>query len=221
VRATRISLLWALALTVTTSLIQSCSTSSGNGSPALPPQSFATSVIGVASWYGPGFEGHRTSSGAVYDPEGMTAASTLFPLGSRVRVTNLSNSRSIEVTINDHGPYVKGRGLDLSHGAARALGMIGTGTAQVRMDVILAVAGGPALGQRYFVQVGSYADATNAARLRQRLAANYPDVNVIAATVDADQVYRVRMGAFLEREQAERRAADLSARGYHSMIVTE
>jgi len=220
VRATRISLLWALALTVTTTAFQACSTNR-SGSPPLPYPASATSIFGVASWYGPGFAGHRTSSGAVYDPDGMTAASTLFPLGSRIRVTNLGNSRAVEVTINDHGPYVKGRGLDLSHGAARALGMIGEGTARVRIDVLQTPAGGPALGQRYFVQVGAYADAGGAASLRRRLAANYPDVNVIAATVDAGPVYRVQMGAFLERDQAEQRAAALSARGYRAMIITE
>ena len=99
---------------------------SASGAPA------GTSLVGTASWYGPGFDGHRTSSGAVYDQEGLSAASVIFPLGTRLRVTNLSNSRQVEVTVNDHGPYVKGCGLDLSHRAAQQLGIIGRGTARVR-----------------------------------------------------------------------------------------
>src|SRR5579859_4272255 len=107
-------------------------------SPAPPPiaPAYGASVIGIASWYGPGFDGHRTSSGAIYDQEGLTAASVIFPLGTRLRVTNLTNDHRVEVTVNDHGPYVKGRGLDLSHRAAQQLGMIGRGTARVRMDVL-------------------------------------------------------------------------------------
>ncbi|MGH7843239.1 MAG: septal ring lytic transglycosylase RlpA family protein, partial [Candidatus Binataceae bacterium] len=187
-RATRF--LGALALTVITLAFESCATTRSLGPPAPPVAPGSTSVRGVASWYGPGFNGRRTSSGALYDQEAMTAASTRFPLGSRIRVTNLSNSRAVKVIINDHGPYVKGRDLDLSHGAARALGMVGKGTAHVRMDVLQTPAGGPALGQRYFVQVGSYATAANASLMRARLAANYPDVSVIAASGDAGRVYR-------------------------------
>ena len=128
--------------------------------PAPPTQ--VTSVMGVASWYGPGFHGHRTSSGAVYDQEDLTAASTLFPLGTHLLVTNLANRHAVEVTVNDHGPYVKGRQIDLSRKAARVLGVIGPGTAHVRMDVLATPAGGPAIGERFFVQVGSFADPGNA-----------------------------------------------------------
>ena len=186
---------------------------------ARPPQ--ATSVVGVASWYGPGFNGHRTSSGAVYDQEDLTAASTLFPLGTHLLVTNLANRRSVEVTVNDHGPYVAGRQLDLSHKAATVLGMIGPGTAQVRMDVLQTPAGGPALGQRYFVQVGSFADADNARLLQQRLAATYSDVHVETADVGANRYYRVRMGAFMNRQAARARADLVADSGYSAVIITE
>src|SRR5580698_2224355 len=74
--------------------------------PTVPTQS---SMTGIASWYGPGFDGHRTATGEVYNQEELTAASTVIPLGSRVMVTNLANGRAVEVRINDHGPYVKGR----------------------------------------------------------------------------------------------------------------
>jgi peptidoglycan lytic transglycosylase len=178
-------------------------------------------VISVASWYGPGFDGHRTSSGAVYNEEGMTAASTLFPLGTRLRVTNLNNGRAVNVKVDDHGPYVKGRGLDVSHRAARKLGMIGRGTAPVRMEVLATPSGGPALGQRYFVQVASFADFARARRLRDRLAPRHPEVRVSAAEVDGDRRYRVRLGAYVDRHEAELRARNLARLGYHAKIVTE
>ena len=197
-----------------------CSTPQPVSPPALPLSS-NSSLIGVASWYGPGFDGHRTSSGAVYNQEGLTAASTLFPLGTRLRVTNLDNGRAVEVAINDHGPYVKGRGIDLSHQAASRLGVIGRGTAPVRMDVLYTPPGGPAIGQRYFVQVGSFADVANARLLGDRLAASYPDVRVTATGVDGDRRYRVRLGAFMDRRQAELRAASLARLGYQTKIVTE
>ena len=186
-----------------------------------PPPSQATSVEGIASWYGPGFHGHRTSSGAVYDQEDLTAASTLFPLGTHLLVTNLSNNRAIEVTINDHGPYVKGRQIDLSRKAARVLGVIGPGTARVRMDVLATPAGGPAIGERFFVQVGSFADSGNARRMQQRLAASYPDVRIETAEAGANLYYRVRMGAFMNRDEAESRAARVASFGYSAVIITE
>ena len=207
-------------VTMLVGALAACSTPRAVTPPALPLSSGA-SVIGVASWYGPGFDGHRTSSGAVYNQEALTAASTLFPLGTRLRVTNLNNGRTVAVAVNDHGPYAKGRGIDLSHQAAVKLGIIRRGTAPVRMEVLATPAGGPALGQRYFVQVGSFADATHARQLGDRLAASYPEVRVTAAEADGDRRYRVRLGAYRDRHQAELRATNLLRMGYHSRIVTE
>lgn len=87
----------------------------------------------VASWYGPGFAGRRTSTGETYNPEGMTAASTTLPLGSHVRVMNPDTGRSVVVRINDRGPYVRGRSLDLSHGAAQQIGLTGKGVGRVEV----------------------------------------------------------------------------------------
>ncbi len=187
--------------------------------PLLPPQ--ITSIEGVASWYGPSFQGHHTSSGAVYDQEDLTAASTLFPLGTHLLVTNLANRRAVEVIVNDHGPYVKGRQIDLSHKAASVLGVIGPGTARVRMDVLATPPGGPAIGERFFVQVGSFADSSNARRMQQRLAASYPDVRIEKAEAGASIYYRVRMGAFIHRNEAESRAARVASVGYSAVIITE
>jgi rare lipoprotein A len=188
--------------------------------PPVPPH--VASVEGVASWYGPGFQGHHTSSGAVYDQEDLTAASTLFPLGTHLLVTNLANSHAVEVIVNDHGPYVKGRQIDLSHKAASVLGVIGPGTARVRMDVLGTPPGGPAIGERFFVQVGSFADSANARRMQQRLAASYPDVRIVTAQAGASiYYYRVRMGAFIHRDEAEGRASRVASAGYSAVIITE
>ena len=92
------------------------------------PKAAAT---GRASWYGPGFAGRSTASGDRFDPKGLTAAHRHLPFGTPVRVTNLHNGRSVVVTINDRGPYVKGRVLDVSLGAARELGMLRRGVASV------------------------------------------------------------------------------------------
>ena len=89
--------------------------------------------IGTASFYGDGFHGRETASGEVFDQEAMTAAHRTFAFGTRVRVTNLENGASVVVRINDRGPYVSGRSIDLSLGAARALGFVEEGTARVRM----------------------------------------------------------------------------------------
>jgi rare lipoprotein A len=178
-------------------------------------------MVGVASWYGPGFDGHRTSSGEIYNQKDLTAASILFPLGTRLMVTSLANGREVEVTINDHGPYVKGREIDLSRRAARALGMIGPGTARVRMDVMRTPEGGPPIGERYYVQVGSFSNAANARRVGERLAARYSDVRVVAADAGESRYYRVWMGAFASREAARERAARVSGLGVPVIIITE
>lgn len=93
-----------------------------------------TAQAQIATYYGREFAGHRTASGEMFDPNGMTAAHRTLPFGTRVRVTNSRNGRSIVVRINDRGPFVKGRAIDLSSGAARAIGMSSTGS--VTMEVI-------------------------------------------------------------------------------------
>jgi rare lipoprotein A len=91
---------------------------------------------GVASWYGPGFHGRRTANGEVYDQYELTAAHQTLPLGTRVLVTSLTNGRSVEVRINDRGPFIGGRVVDLSYAAARVIDMIGPGVMPVRVEVL-------------------------------------------------------------------------------------
>jgi rare lipoprotein A len=88
---------------------------------------------GEASWYGPRFHGRPTASGERFDMHAMTAAHRKLPLGSKVRVTNLENDRSVVVKVNDRGPFARGRIIDVSYGAAKRLGMVASGTARVEI----------------------------------------------------------------------------------------
>ncbi len=172
-------------------------------------------MIGVASWYGPGFNGKHTASGEVYDQEDLTAASDTLALGTRALVTNLQNGRSVQVRINDRGPFVKGRQIDLSHGAAAALGIVNPGTARVRIDVL---AMGPRLEPGYFVQAGSFSTPSNAQRLGARLSQYFPDVRVERLDVAGRPIYRVRMGAFPDHASAMARASRTAQLGISSIV---
>ena len=191
-------------------------------SPSQPPQP-TQPIVGVASWYGPGFDGHSTSTGEIYNQNDLTAASTMFPLGSRVMVTNLDNHRSVEVTINDRGPFVKGRKIDLSKNAARIIRMLDKGTTRVRIDLISAPPGSRPVGSplRYYVQIGSFSRENNAQRLRERLSPYYRDVSVTQLAGPKGRYYRVRMGAFPTREQAQARASESTRFGLPIVIIAE
>lgn len=124
---------------------------------------------GMASWYGPGFHGRRTSSGEEYDQNAMTAAHTILPFQSEIEVTNLRNGRSVVVRINDRGPFARSRIIDLSRAAAMRLDMIGTGTTRVRLRhvgsrpaVSAPVPRQPVEGI-FYIQVGAFGDRGNAA----------------------------------------------------------
>jgi Lytic transglycolase len=99
---------------------------------ALPPRP-PTGQLGVASWYGPGFQGNPTASGEIYNQYALTAAHPTLPLGTPVEVTNLANGKSVRVRITDRGPFIRGRTIDLSHGAAQRLGMVQAGLSRVRI----------------------------------------------------------------------------------------
>jgi len=142
-------------------------------------------------------------------------------LGAHVIVTDLGSGRAVEVRINDRGPFRKGRKIDLSYGAARALGMVGPGTALVRMDLVSTPAIDPEGEPQYFVQAGSYADQGNAENIRARLAAHYSDVRLSELDTGGRRYYRVRMGGFATREQAQARAVESARFGLPVIIISE
>lgn len=110
----------------------STKSSRGTTVPAAP----GTRIVGLASWYGQRHQGHPTASGEIYDTSKLTAAHRTLPFGTRLRVTNVENGRSVVVRVNDRGPWVKDRVLDVSMAAARALGMVGDGVARVEIVVL-------------------------------------------------------------------------------------
>jgi rare lipoprotein A len=104
---------------------------------------------GIASWYGKQFHGRKTSNGETYNMYGLSAAHKTLPLGTWVRVRNLTNDRSVELRINDRGPFVRGRVIDLSYGAAKKLGVVGPGTAKVEVVALGIRKADTARGERY------------------------------------------------------------------------
>jgi len=121
------------------SCISACSSNPGPKTYAFPPPeapAVGTVVEGIASWYGPGYDGRKTSSGEVFDQDALTAAHAYWTFGTRVKVTFPATGKSVVVRINDRFPSHKGRAIDLSRGAAKAIGLIGPGTGQVRLEVV-------------------------------------------------------------------------------------
>jgi rare lipoprotein A len=174
---------------------------------------------GLASWYGPGFHGKHTANGEVYNQHDLTAAHRTLPLGTRVMVTNNTTSQSIEVRVNDRGPYVGDRIIDLSYAAARSIGVYEPGVAPVRVEVLAPAA--PVLVVSYAVQLGSYADAGQASTLKSRMVNRYPDVYISPMDTGLKRYYLVRLGPFTRREEALARAEDVAQTGMRVIVVEE
>jgi rare lipoprotein A len=205
----------------------------------VPPPVVGGVQVGVASWYGPGFHGNRTADGEIYDQYELTAAHPSLPLGTRVMVTNLTNGRAVEVRINDRGPFVDGRAIDLSYAAARTIGMIGPGTSRVRIDVLGKAPPPPVPPPRdppparpdppprdlptgsYTVEVAALSDPGKAQHLRQVLAQRFPDAFVSPLTGGGSSYYRVRIGPYPFRTTAVARAEMVNRLGYPAIIVEE
>lgn len=179
------------------------------------------SQTGIASWYGPGFHGKATASGDIYNQNDFTAAHQTLPLGSRVMVTNLENGRSAEVLINDRGPFAKGRIIDLSYSAAQSLDMVGPGTALVRVDVLDSPTRINAIRSAldYTLQLGSFTQLENARQLRDRVAKSFRDVMIAPLQSKDTTYYRVHLGTFPNRIDAEERARQVTEAGYPVIII--
>ena len=174
---------------------------------------------GWASWYGEEFHGRRTASGEIYDMYELTAAHRTLPFGTRVMVTHMRNGRSVTVTINDRGPFVKDRIIDLSYAAARILKMVDEGVAWVRVEVLSPPYGRGPAGRLYAVQVGAFALRVNALRLRERLKARYDNVYITVLKTRESRYWRVRVGPFPSRLRAEETAGRLAREGFDVIIV--
>ncbi|SHE59767.1 rare lipoprotein A [Desulfacinum infernum DSM 9756] len=188
---------------------------------------------GLASWYGRDWHGRLTSNGERYDMYALTAAHKILPMNTHVKVTHLRTGRSIVVRINDRGPFVPGRIIDLSYEAARQLGIQREGVAPVLVEAVrvaspVQVAGGtswrvdPVRSYReghFAVQVGSFRDRANAQRLRQVLADHAGGVYIRQVELDAGTFYRVQVGSYRNLDAANETALDLRRRGYGDAFV--
>lgn len=167
---------------------------------------------GVASWYGPDFHGKKTANGERYDMHGMTAAHRILPFGTQLKVTNLSNGKVIYVRVNDRGPFVNNRIIDLTKSGAKALGMLGAGTARVRIEAI-----GTTPEKRrqhhtekpsthytgnYYVQIGAFSNQESARNLAHRMQkAGHKSRYFFANSVG---LWRVQVGPWANANDAER-----------------
>lgn len=178
---------------------------------------------GVASWYGTDFHGKKTSNGDTYDMYAMTAAHKTLPFGVFVKVENRDNGRETVVRINDRGPFVAGRIIDLSYSAAKELGVVASGTAKVKIEA-LGYLDETVKGKRSYkppvtydrgsfcIQVGAFGNIENAQRLAGSLKQRYGFSSIRETTVDGKLYYRVRAGNYASLKEAEQALAHSSDR---------
>lgn len=165
-----------------------------------PQPSTYKEEVGLASWYGHPYHGRATASGEIYDMEQMTAAHRTLPFQTIIHVENLDTGAAVDVRITDRGPFIAGRIIDLSHAAARAVNMLGPGTAHVRLSLVKpSPQPEPAL---FAVQVAAFASHENALRMRSRLADLYGSA-VIVPHAGAAVPWRVLVGNAPSVEGAE------------------
>jgi len=172
---------------------------------------------GIASWYGHPYHGRPTASGEIYNMYAMTAAHKTLPFGTRVTVHDLENGRDVTVRINDRGPFIEGRIIDLSYAAAQAMHM--PGIAQVRLE-ILDLEQAAAVPGIFAVQVGAFRNQSNAERLKARIESQYPQFGpVTIQNFDRGDglFYRVRVG----RESSEDAARSLAESLRQANLATE
>ncbi len=192
------------------------------GTPPRPEGSGAASgeaETGVASWYGRPFHGRAAASGEIYDMETLTAAHPTLPFNTRVRVVNLDNKKSVEVRITDRGPYIEGRVIDLSHAAARALGMIAPGTVPVRLEV-LRIPEGIDTADRFAVQVGAFVTRATAEQLRNEMQERYGVAQIVLREGEP-VMWRVWVGSEANQADANALAQRIRQRpgGIHAFVV--
>ncbi|MBN2427631.1 MAG: septal ring lytic transglycosylase RlpA family protein [Deltaproteobacteria bacterium] len=188
---------------------------------------------GMASWYGRDFHGRKTSNGEIYNMHAMTAAHKTLPLGVFVRVKNLRNGKEAVVRVNDRGPFVKGRIIDLSYSAAKKIGIVGPGTAPVRIEMLGVPTTEPATQKvayqappptkkidSFAVQVAAFAAPENARYFADRVKPQFGPASIQTIEVDGKTFYRVCVGSYPDLESAEKARLRIQHNGFpHSFVV--
>ena len=211
---------YILLTLITISLLYACSTTPTKYSPG------ETGYV-TASYYGPKFNGRPTASGEIFDMYALTCAHKHMPFGTKLRVTNPDNSKSVIVTVNDRGPFIRGRDLDLSYGAARKIGLIAKGVGRVKIEHIGRdihyVKSIPKSSNNVSgilsIQVGSFTEKANAVRLKDGLRLNYSGTFIDTAFINGRKYHRVRVGKFKNHDTAYSLAKKLAREGY-SILIT-
>jgi rare lipoprotein A len=220
-------------------LVSSCGHRTAHINVPIAPARMGATETGVASWYGVPYHGRRAASGEVYDMEQLTAAHRTLPFQTWIEVTNLSNGKQVDVRINDRGPFVKGRILDLSQAAARDIDMLRAGTAHVRLKVVpapplesrepIAVTAPPVaapqpdesrVGGGYVVQVGAFSERDRAEALCAALENRFAQTRVVSSE-RAPALWRVVVGRNMTREQAADLAIRVRQETGAAVVVTE
>ena len=175
-----------------------------------------TLETGIASWYGPNFHGKQTANGEVYNQNELTAAHKTLPFNTVVKVTNLANGKSVTVRINDRGPYVGRRVIDLSRTAAERIDMIGPGTAKVRIELVKSEQpiSRNIEKEAFTVQLASYTLKSQADDLLKKVRGSY----LHQARVDGTTYFRVYSGKFKNRDDAEKHRKQLARNGYDGFV---
>jgi rare lipoprotein A len=185
---------------------------------------------GVASWYGPDFNGHPTSNGEVYDMHGATAAHKLLPMNTMLLVSNLENGKNTIVRINDRGPFVQGRIIDLSYTAAQKLDLVGNGTAKVQVTALVQADNssgddasvGPEVNYNlgeFYVQIGAFGQKDNALKLQKRFADIGHNTVIEEFFSPKSILYRVCVYAGKELHGAYKVEDTLHQRGWRGAFV--
>jgi rare lipoprotein A len=182
--------------------------------PSAKPAPIVQNEEGIASWYGHPYHGRPTASGEIYNMYDMTAAHRTLPFGTRVNVHDLENGHEVTVRINDRGPFIEGRIIDLSYAAAQAMHM--PSLAQVRLEILGVGEGGLAPGI-FAVQVGAFRDQSNAERLKGRIESQFGPVIIQDFDRGDGLFYRVRVG----RESSEDAARALAQSLRRANLATE
>jgi len=187
---------------------------------------------GIASWYGKDFHGKKTSNGEIYDMNRISAAHKTLPLGTYVRVRNLKNDKTLDLRINDRGPFVAGRVIDLSKAAAKKLGVYGPGTGQVEVIALAAprsAKNGSASREtvnyykgNFTIQVGSFSDLNNAKKFWKRLDRLYKNVHITPYYPHRGSgvcMYRVAVGRCSTLAMAEKYEEIMKEKGFKDAFM--
>ena len=208
-------------------VLSACATSKTARYSELKQSDLPSSAYAVASWYGKDFHGKPTSSGEIFNMYSNSCAHKEYPFGTRLKVTHTINNKSAICIVNDRGPFISGRDIDLSYAVAKDIGVIGPGVSNVFLEVEgrdesyvrkVKVQSVERTGP-FAIQIGSFAEGVNAVRLKAGLDLKYNNVYIQEAELKGAKYFRVRIGNYDDFNSALKIAEELGQEGYQSVIL--